>query len=139
VYDWHGGMTTPEGLALSLLHDTELPWSFEAMAPVWRAWDEFGVDEARFQGYWDNAEWLASAPEGVEVSAYLRPDGARMLVVVNTTEATVEGAIRLREPVTSATDVLGLAKSPLEVAGGAVSGRFEPWRLNLIRVETRKP
>jgi len=133
VYDWLGGMTTPEGLALSLLHDAELPWSYEAMAPVWRAWNEFGADEAEFQGYWDNGEWLASAPEGVRVSAYLKPDGERLLVAVNTTETPVEGTLRLREPIATARNVL--EDRPVSVAEGAVGLRFLPWQLNLIWVK----
>ena len=133
VYDWLGGMTSPEGLALSLLHDTELPWSYEAMAPVWRAWDAFGADDARFQGYWDNREWLATAPEGVQVSSYLRANGARLLVVVNTTEAPVEGTVRLTNPIATARDMLG--DEPVTVAQGAIQGRFEPWRLSLLYVQ----
>lgn len=134
VYDWAAGMTTPEALALCLLHDTELPWSYEAMAPVWRAWDEFGVDDSQFQGYWANEGWLAAAPEGVQVSSYLRPDGQRLLVVVNTTEAPAEGEVRLRGPVLRAREVL--TGAPMTVTEGAIQGRFEPWRINLIQVTT---
>jgi len=132
VYDWHGGMTTPEGLALSLLHDTELPWSFEAMAPVRRVWDEFGVDGAEFSGYWRNGTWLQQAPAGVEVSAYLEPNGEKLLVAVNVTEEPVAGAIRLSTPVAEARDTL--QDEAMEVEGGAIVGQFAPWSLRLIRV-----
>ncbi len=137
VYDWHGGMTTPEGLALSLLHDAELPWSFEAMAPVWRAWDEFGADDARFQGYWGNEEWLVAAPEGVRVSAYLKASGERLLVAANTKEVPVDGTLRLGNPIAAARDVL--ADEPMTVAEGAIQGRFEPWRVHLIRITPVAP
>jgi len=63
VYDWNQGMTTDEGLALAMLHDTEVPWSYDAMAPVWKAWQDFGVEKARFLPYWGKQDWLAGAPE----------------------------------------------------------------------------
>jgi hypothetical protein len=137
VYDWHGGMTTPEGMALSLLHDTELPWSFAAMAPVWKLWEEFGADNARFRGYWDNADWLASAPPGVQVSAYFKPGGERLLVAVNTSETAVEGTLRLCERTVAARDALGGA--PVKVTDGAVEGSFQPWRLRLLWVKAEAP
>ncbi|PIX41500.1 MAG: hypothetical protein COY42_22205 [Armatimonadetes bacterium CG_4_10_14_0_8_um_filter_66_14] len=134
VYDWHGGMTTPEGMAVSLLHDTELPWSYEAMSAVWNVWGDFGADNAKFRGYWDNGDWLAAAPAGVEVSAYLKPGGERLLVAVNTSETPVEGPLRLRERILSARDALGGA--PVDVTtDGAIEGRFDPWRLTLLWVK----
>jgi len=133
VYDWLAGMTSAEGIALSVLHDTELPWSFEAMAPVWRVWDEFGADDADFQGYWENADWLAEAPEGVEVSAYVKPNGEKLLVVVNTNEEPVEGIVRLKTLVAEARDAL--EDTAVTVRDGAIEGRFASWRLNLIWVK----
>jgi hypothetical protein len=66
------------------------------------------------------------------VSAYLKPDGERLLVAVNTTETPVEGTLRLREPIATARNVL--EDRPVSVAEGAVGLRFLPWQLNLIRV-----
>lgn len=132
VYDWHGGMTSTEGLALALLHDTELPWSFDAMTPVWKAWEEFGVRQARFLPYWQARDWLQSAPKGVTVSAYAKDDGEMLLVAVNTTEEPVEGPLRLRGNVLQARDIL--KREPVPVQAGAIQGRFTPWETNLIRL-----
>ncbi|MBI2300713.1 MAG: carbohydrate-binding family 9-like protein [Armatimonadetes bacterium] len=134
VYDWNQGMTTPEGLALSLLHDVEVPWSWEQMAPVWQVWDRFGVDQAEFLPYWDPAAWFVSAPAGVKVSAYRKPDGDMLVVASNLGEQAVEGEIRLKARIQSAEDAL--TAEPLAVADGAVHGRFEPWQVKLIRVRT---
>ncbi len=133
VYDWLRGMTTEEGLALSLLHDTEVPWSYEGMAPVYRAWDDFGADDARFEGYWQERPWLRSTPPGVEVSAYVRPDGEMMLVAVNVTEEPVRGTLALTERVESVRDARTGAAVP--VADGAIQTEFRPWTLNLLRVK----
>lgn len=133
VYDWLRGMTTEEGLALSLLHDTELPWSYEAMAAVYRAWDDFGVDEARFEGYWQERPWLRSAPPGVEVSAYVKPDGEMMLVAVNVTEAPVRGTLALAERLETVRDAR--TGTAVKVVDGAIETEFRPWTLNLLRVK----
>ncbi len=134
-YDWNQGLTTPEGLAISLLHDTELPWSFEAMAPIWDLWDRFGVDQCEFLPYWQAERWLASAPAGVKVSAYRRADGHLLVVAANLTEREVSGAIRLRQPLRSAKEAL--AGRAMPVTDGAVTDQFPPWRARLYGVATR--
>ena len=134
TYDWNGGMTSKEGLALSLLHDTELPWAMDDMVPVWKAWKEFHVEQARFLPYWgDTKGWLVGAPKGVLVSAYVKPNGEKLVVVVNTTETDIEGVVRLKGRVEAASDALTGAK--VAVRNGAMAGKLAPWRLNLWRVE----
>jgi hypothetical protein len=134
AYDGGGGLSTEEALALSLLHDTELPWSYTAMAPVWKAWDDFGVDTARFSGYWGKREWLVSAPEGVKVSAYLKPGGEMLVVAVNVGETPVEGTLRLRAKVLEARDAR--TGRPATISAGAITGRFGPGVLNLWHIKT---
>lgn len=133
VYDWLRGMTTEEALALSLLHDTEVPWSYAGMTPVYRAWDDFGVDEARFEGYWQERAWLRSAPPGVEVSAYIKPGGEMMLVAVNVTEEPVSGTLELSEAIVTARDARKGTVVP--VVAGSIVAEFRPWTLNLLRIK----
>jgi len=137
VYDWNQGMTTQEGLAISLLHDTEVPWSFDAMAPIWNLWSRFGVSEARFLPYWKSAEWLQSAPEGVKVSAYLKPDGNVLVVAANLSEEPVRGELRLRGSLSDVSDAL--STRPVGAEGGAIVDDFPVWtaRLYLARLHQR--
>ncbi|HQK94511.1 MAG TPA: DUF6067 family protein, partial [Armatimonadota bacterium] len=137
VYDWNQGMTTPEGLAISLLHDTEVPWSVDAMAPVWDLWSRFGVAEAHFLPYWKSSEWLQAAPEGVEVSAYLKPDGNVLIVAANLSEQPVRGWLRLRGTLSEATHAL--TGDAVTVANGGIVDDFPVWsaRLYLAKLHQR--
>jgi len=131
-YEWQGkGFTTQECLAISLLHDVEEPWAYDAMSPVWKAWDDFGVDQAEFLPYWKTWGW--QAPEGVKVSAYAHPNGQMLAVAANLTDKAVRGALRLNSPVTSATDAFSGAA--VAVADGAISDTFPVWRVKMYRVQ----
>jgi hypothetical protein len=129
VYDWNAGMTTDEGLALALLHDTEVPWSYERMAPVWKLWEDFGVEQARFLGYWQAEGWLREAPPGVTVSLYCKPGGEVLIVAANLTEAPVTGALRLRSPLSDVQDAMSHQRYATE--DGALQDTFPPMRVRL--------
>ncbi len=135
VYDWHQGMTTTEALAISLLHDTEVPWSFEAMAPVWRIWEQFGVEQARFLPYWQPGSWLRAVPRGVKASLYHKPNGEGLLVAANLSETDVSGTLRLKWPIESARDAF--TDEPVSVVDGALTARFPSWQPRLFRVTLR--
>jgi len=129
VYDWNAGMTTDEGLAIALLHDTEVPWSFEAMAPIWNLWSRFGVSSAQFMPYWKPVSWLAGAPQGVLSSMYLRPDGEALIVASNLSEKPTSGPLRLRRPVLMARDAL--TSRAVKVVDGAIEDTFPVWKARL--------
>ncbi len=132
VYDWNQGMTTPEGMAVSLLHDTELPWSYEAMAPVREAWADLGVATTQFLPYWRASEWLAEAPAGVRASAWVRADGQALLVAANLGEQPSRGVLRLHRQISAAREVLG--RREVTPVGGAIDDLFPVWETRLYRV-----
>ena len=56
------------------------PWSGGDPAPVWRLWDEFGIDEARMYGYWSASCPVRTDRDDVLATVYVRP--GRALVAV---------------------------------------------------------
>lgn len=85
-------------LALISLHDVQ-PWSaYFDNATVdkwWRAQDEFGVENAEFIPYWDNAKLVEGLPETVKVSAYVKP-GRAFVTVTNMAKKDQAVTLRLR-------------------------------------------
>lgn len=80
-------MPGAEFLAFPLLHDTVcLPqWmsreSQKLLRRISSIMHEFGVADAEFLPYWDNAAELTVSPDGATVSAYLRRDGDAALLI----------------------------------------------------------
>ncbi len=131
-YGWKGtGLTVNECLAISLLHDVEEPWAYDVMPAIWKAWDTFGVDKAAFLPYWKPWGW--QAPGGVQVSAYAKPNGQKLLVAVNLGEKEVRGVLRLQSPIKNATDAL--SSTAMKVVDGAIEDSFPVWQAKLYRVE----
>jgi len=132
-YEYLGkGPTVNEMLAISLIHDTELPWNFDFMAPIWKAWDSFGMADAKFLPYWKPWGW--QAPDGVKVSAYAKPGGKEMLVVAsNLSEAQVQGSLSLPQPVTVANNALD--GSAVSVQDGKIVDTFPVWQARMYRVK----
>ena len=125
------GLTSGELLAVSLLHDVETPWSYETMAPVWKAWDEFGMTDTEFLPYWQ--EWGWRAPEGVKVSAYAKPGRREMLAVAtNVATSGVSGELCLGGAVTRAADAIG-ARS-ISLREGQVVDTFPPGQARMYRL-----
>ncbi|MCC6443212.1 MAG: hypothetical protein IT210_07120 [Armatimonadetes bacterium] len=136
VYNWNQGITTTEAMALCLLHDTELPWSYEAMAPVWKLWEDFKIEKARFLPYWNAQGWLLNAPPGVRASAYVKPDGEALAVASNLSEQAVTGTLRFKWSVLSAKEALTGQTVPSP--GGRIEDRFPSYRARLYRVKLRR-
>ncbi len=90
----------------------------DLLAKVWTAQAQFGIGEATFHGYWENAGLVQVSPEDprVVVSIYER-EGRIMLIVSNLTEedrtVTITLAPRLR-PAGALSDVLSGAEVPVE-------------------------
>ncbi len=92
--------------ALTFLHDSLVFPAFHnggARQQFDRVWEAFGVAEgAQFVPYWANRDTIERAPEGVEVSAWLRPGGA-LLAVANLDADPADAAV------TVSWEALGLA------------------------------
>lgn len=103
--------TMQESLAFVLLHDMYVRASgtgehLELVSAVWKAFDDFGTDRARWLPYWSQT---AARPEveGTYCSAYVRPGKGALLVVSNLTGSPT--ALRLK-----------LDRAPLGLSGGVV-------------------
>jgi len=134
-YNLNGGkgLNQQEMMAISLLHDTETPWNLEAMAPVWKIWDAFGMEDTKFLPYWK--EWGWNAPDGVKVSAYSKPNSNEILVVAaNLTEQEITGNLGLNRPIQSAVDAF-TGKS-VTVKDGKLVDTFPVWQVKIYRMKT---
>jgi len=126
------GLTVQEMLAISLLHDTELPWNYDFMAPIWKAWDSFGMANVQFLPYWKTWGW--QAPTGVKVSGYSRPGSNELLVVAaNLGETQVQGPLTLPQTVISATDIF--TGSVMSIQDGKIVDTFPVWQTRMYRVQ----
>jgi len=78
--------TTAEALAFTLPHDVLVHPSFgrqlEEVAQIWKAFEEFGVDEAQWIPYWRADNPAKPQAQGLLVSLYRR-EGRALLVISN--------------------------------------------------------
>ncbi|MHB9036629.1 MAG: glycoside hydrolase domain-containing protein [Armatimonadota bacterium] len=126
------GLTVQEMLAISLLHDTELPWNYDFMSPIWKAWDSFGMSNVQFLPYWKAWGW--QAPSGVQVSAYSKPSGSEMLVVAaNLSEVQTQGTLGFNRPVISAKDIF--TSNAVVVQNGMIAETFPVWQTRMYHVQ----
>ncbi|MBI4027066.1 MAG: hypothetical protein HY360_18925 [Verrucomicrobia bacterium] len=117
--------------ALTLLHDV-LPRAFynkdntEFIAKVWRAGDDFGRKQAKWQPYWRNAAYVTVKPERAYASLYLHPTNGVLAVVSNLDRQQVEVRVELNA------DRLGLAGQAS--ARDALTGESLPMRNGRIEL-----
>lgn len=54
------------------------PWLTEGIVsdprPIWKVWDEFGIDEARISGFWNTNPVITTNVEKVKGTAYVKDD-----------------------------------------------------------------
>ena len=63
-----------------------LPWSGQDPARIWKAWDEFGIEEARMIGYWSADCPVKTDNPSVLATVYVKEDGALISVASWATE-----------------------------------------------------
>ena len=93
--------TLDEGLAVTLLHDvlvrpTGVGPRADLIYSIWKARDDFGVQDAEFLPYWSNGDMVAATPERVYVSAHRRDDRGLFLVVSNLGGEAVQAQVVLK-------------------------------------------
>ncbi|MBM4091119.1 MAG: hypothetical protein FJ276_17110 [Planctomycetes bacterium] len=66
----HGGGNPWRGMLFGMT--SRLGWSGDPR-PIWKLWDEFGIDEARMIGYWDEQCPATAGCDQVLATAYVRP------------------------------------------------------------------
>jgi len=96
--DWPEGLKSPirevsdRLLGIGLLHDTYIDprgdINPDATIPYNELMAEFGPADATFFPYWDNADLIGGQNEVIKASAYRKPSGGALVVVLNTTRET---------------------------------------------------
>lgn len=92
--------TYEEGLAISLLHDVfPRPPNLERVIqwanPIWKAFEQFGVEKSEWIPYWRSQNFVQAQPETVFVSLYLRKGKGALLVIANLDEKEVESKLKI--------------------------------------------
>lgn len=69
------------------------PWFTEGVncdpRPVWKIWDEFGIEDSKMLGFWDNYPAVTSSDKDVKVTAYRKP-GKVLLSIGNYSDEVKE-------------------------------------------------
>ncbi len=52
-----------------------LPWSGDP-APLWKAWDDFGIQQSRMQGWWSGADPVKTSDADVLATTWIKPGSA---------------------------------------------------------------
>jgi hypothetical protein len=70
---------------------TRLPWTSEKIKadprPVWKIWDEFGIQNAKMVGFWEDEPVVVSSDMNVKVTAYVK-QGKTLLSIGNFSDET---------------------------------------------------
>jgi hypothetical protein len=72
---------------------SRLPWAGDPR-PLWRAWDAFGIADARMEGWWSARAPVSTGRADVLATAYVRP-GRTMVAVASWAADTAEVALRV--------------------------------------------
>ncbi len=91
--------TFEEALGIALVHDvlvrpTTRGNKLETMSKVWRIWDEFGVNSARWIPYWQEGGPVTSEAPEVLISTYVKPRAA-LSVVTNSGESNERISVKI--------------------------------------------
>ncbi len=126
-----------DAMALVLVHGTPVgrvgSFDRDLLQAVWKAQADFGIDQAEFYGYWENAERVQLAPEHPRVKASLYERGTRkMLVVSNFTTETQAMQVRLRDAGTSAVLRDVLSNEQFSAADGRFAFTIPPKSFRLL-------
>ncbi|MBQ7256582.1 MAG: hypothetical protein IJS60_02695 [Abditibacteriota bacterium] len=129
---FENGVSREEMFAIAIVHDTEYTWDHYISSYMWKAQDDFGMDDVTFLPYWKNNGW--TYPEGVYVSAYTKPNSNKMLLCVsNLSENSIEGNIDLGRKITSFKQYYHGENTTLE--NGQLHDIFEPFLGKIYIVE----
>lgn len=133
-----------DALAFTMLHDVRVrPHGsgrlLEQMSKIWDVMTQFGVGEAKWHPYWDNAKLVSTQPEAVKASLYARPSRALMVVAnlsaaeAKSAEVTVDCARLGLSATAKARDTLTGQTLPFD--HGRLVLPLAPMRMRLLRLE----
>jgi len=128
---------------LGLLHDFGF-WPIcgmnsEATEQYYGVLNEFGIDDAKFYGYWDNAWLIGGQTDAIKASAYRKPDGGGLVVIYNVTREAQTPTLRINwsrlqgeQPLTV---VDAYTKEPVTPAGPNITVEVPPLNYRLLWVK----
>ena len=96
---------------------SRLPWAGDPR-PLWRAWDAFGIADARMAGWWGTHPPVTTGRDDVLATAYIRP-GRTMVAVASWAHDTTDVTLRVDWR------ALGLDSSRVTIAAPAIEA-FQP-------------
>ena len=81
--------TTMDAIALGILHDVPVrPSGFgsflDQVAPVWKIWEDFGIDQAVMYPYWKDCPGIHASPGEVKVTVHRHPTNGALISAVST-------------------------------------------------------
>ena len=128
---------------LGLLHDFGF-WlncgiNVDAVEQYYGALDEFGIGDAEFFGYWDNANLIGGQTDQIKASTYRKPNGGALVVVYNTSRETKTPTLtidwdQLKSDV--ALEVFdAYTKKPVALSGSSLSLGVPPLNYRLLCVK----
>ncbi len=128
--------TFEEALGLALLHDvpvrpTVLGRKLATVSKIWAAWDEFGIEAARWVPYWQTGGPLTTDDPDVLVSAHVGDKGV-LAVVMNSSEEDREFTLSMAGEPGVARDVL--KGDEIVFDGGATQMALPPLHMKLLLI-----
>ena len=132
-----------ELVGIGLLHDLYIDprggINPEATIPVFKVQDEFGHRDAKFFGYWNNADLISGQTEAIKASAYRKPEGGALVVVFNTTRRLQRPTLQIDWDRLKSKQGLSVAdaftKDPISVEGQSVTTELKPLNYRLLWVK----
>ena len=134
--------TTMDALALGILHDVPVrPSGFgsflDQVAPVWKLWEDFGIDQAALYPYWKGCPGVHASPEEVKVTVHRHPRNGALVSVVNTGktphDVTVDTDLSWFGLAGRSLDVIdAYRRTPEALHGGRASFTLQPMGFKVI-------
>jgi hypothetical protein len=134
--------TWADGMAYALLHDVPTRPSGNGpslglIAPVWKAWSRFDIDNAVLHPYWRTDSAVISPTPGILITTYEHPRNGRLATVVNVGRDTATALLRLDfrrlhlSP--SRMQILdAISERPVPFAGGTLEFPLGPLGMKLL-------
>lgn len=82
---------------------SRLPWSGNP-TPIWKLWDDFGMDKATMYGYWNEQSPVKSSNQDIPATVYVNGDKA-LVVLANWTDCSAKCKLEINP------DLLGFVPS----------------------------
>jgi hypothetical protein len=112
--------------------------NMEGIRQVCAVQDEFGIGDAQFLGYWNNAKFIGGQTEAVKASAYRKPQGGALMVIYNTSREVKTAKLDIAWDKLKSGAALEVfdayTKEPVAVSGSSLTLDVPPLNYRLLWV-----